>query len=103
MVKQLEWACKLGGTVSGDLHGGAVLARLMESQIWHCLLALWLHAGRIQKRDKGKGWPLPVFLSGRKLSPSSRLDARHFSSSLYATSAFQVSTLVLELTGNESV
>ena len=47
-------------------------------------------------------WPLPVFLSGRKLSPGSHLDARHFSSSLHATGAFQAATLVLELRGSES-
>ena len=44
-------------------------------------------------------WPLSVFLFGRKLSPSSHLDARHFSSSLYATGAFESVTPVLELRG----
>ena len=38
----------------------------------------------------------------RKLSPSSCLYARHFSSSLYATGAFQAATPVLELRGSES-
>ena len=33
---------------------------------------------------------------------SAYLDARHFSSSLYATGAFQGATLVLELIGSES-
>ena len=50
--------------------------------------------------EKGQ-WPLPTFLSGRKLSPISHLDARHFSSSLYAT-AFQAATLVLEIRGSVS-
>ena len=40
---------------------------------------------------------LLAFLSDGKLSPSSRLDVRHFSSSLYATGAFQAATLVPEL------
>ena len=42
-------------------------------------------------------WLLPAFLSERKLSPSSCLDAKHFSSFLYATGAFQAAILVLEL------
>ena len=49
--------------------------------------------------EKGQ-WPLPTFLSWRKLSPSSCLDARHFSSSLYATGTFQAPTLALELRGS---
>ena len=36
-------------------------------------------------------------LGGKKLSPSSCLDARHSNSSLYATDAFQAATPVLEL------
>ena len=55
------------------------------------------------KKNKEKGkWPLPTFLSGRKLSPSSRLDVRHFSFSLYATGSFQATIPVLELGGSES-
>ena len=46
-------------------------------------------------------WPLPTVLSG-KLSPNSRLDARHFSSSLCATGALQGSDPVLELRGSDS-
>ena len=38
-----------------------------------------------------------------KVSPSSHLDTRPFSSSLYATGAFQAATLVLELRGIEFV
>ena len=47
-------------------------------------------------------WPLPPFLSGRKLSPRSPLDARYFSSSPYATGAFQAAVLVLKPRGSES-
>ena len=45
---------------------------------------------------------LPNFLSVRKLSPSSFPDAGNFSSSLYATGAFQAAVVVLELRGSES-
>ena len=55
------------------------------------LLALWLCGGTMASN----------FLSGRKLSPSSCMDARHFSVSLYATVAFQAATLVMELRGSE--
>ena len=41
-------------------------------------------------------------MSGRKLSPRSCLDGKHFHSSLYAIGAFQAATLVLELRGSES-
>ena len=51
--------------------------------------------------EKGQ-WTLPTFLSERKLSTSSHLDARYFSSSLYATGAFQDPTTVLELRGSLS-
>ena len=55
------------------------------------------------EEGSGKGqWPLPTFLSGRKLSPSSCLDARHFNSSLCATVVFQAATPVLELRRSES-
>ena len=76
-----------------------VLARLMEFQIWHP------HAGSLALLGEGSEegqWPLPTFLSGRKLSPSSHLDASHFSFSLYVTAAFQATTTVLELRGGES-
>ena len=53
--------------------------------------------------EKGQ-WPLLTFLSGRKLSPSSCLEGRHFSSYLYATGAFQAATsMVLKLRGSASV
>ena len=59
--------------------------------------------GSVGGKCPGRGqWLLPAFLSGRKLSLSSYLDARHFSSSLYVTGTFQAATLVLELRGSES-
>ena len=79
--------------------GQTVLAKLKESQIWH------LPADSVALYGEGseKGqWPLPAFLSGRKLSPSSCPDARHFSSSLYATGVFQAATTVLELRKSKS-
>ena len=84
MGKQLGWAHKLGGTVSRDLQDGSMLARLMESQIWHPPVG-----------SVGGG-------CRRGTMGSARLDARHFSVSLYATGAFQGATPVLELRGNES-
>ena len=67
--------------------GQAVLARLVESQIWHELavsVALWVRQ----------------FRKGTKAL--AHLDARHFSSSLYNTAAFQAAIPVLELRGSES-
>ena len=68
--------------------GHMLLARLMESQIWHPTGSVALSAF--------------AFLSGRKLSSSSYLDASHFSYSLYATGAFKAATSVLELRGIEA-
>ena len=62
-----------------------MLARLMESQIWPQLTGSV--AGGFSKRTMA----------------SAGLDAGHFSSSLYATGAFQAATLVLELRGIEFV
>ena len=89
--QQVEWAHKWGETESQGIswEGQKVLGRLMESQIWHQpagSVALW-EEGSI----KGQ-WPQPTFLSERKLSPSSCLNARHFSSSPYAIGAFQTAT-----------
>ena len=62
-----------------------MLARLMESQIWYQLAS-----------SVGGG-----FRKGAMAS--ARLDARHFSFSLYATGAFpEAVTLMLELKGSES-
>ena len=71
----------------------------MELQKWDqpaSPVALWEDGS-----EKGQ-WPLPTFLSGRKLSLSSHLDARHFSFSLYAPGTFQAASPVLELRGSES-
>ena len=86
------WKSSLDGPVSLDEEespgiskvGQTVLARLMESQIWHQL------SGSI-----GGG-----FRKGTM--DSAHLDARHFSLSLYTTGAFQAATLLLEPRGSES-
>ena len=86
MEKQLGWAHKLGGTESLGISnaGQTLLARLMESQIWHQLAtSVW---GGFRKGTMA----------------SARPDARHFSSSLYATVAFRAAPLVLELRQSES-
>ena len=86
MEKQLGWAHKLGGVESLRISkaGQTVLARLMESQIWHQLAS-----------STGRG-----FREGTMAS--ALLDARHFSSSLCTTGAFQAVNLVLELRWSES-
>ena len=80
--KQLGWARKLGRVESLGISkaGQTVLARLMESP------ACWLCGGGLSKRTMA----------------SAHLDARHFSLSLNITGAFQATTPVLELRGNES-
>ena len=45
-------------------------------------------------------WSPPTILSGRKQSLRSHPEARYFSSSPYATGAFQAASLVLELRGS---
>ena len=86
MEKQLGWAHRLGGVEFLEIYkvGQIVFARLMESQIWHQLASSVM--GRFRK--------------GRVTSD--HLDARHFSSSLYATSSFQAATMLLELRESES-
>ena len=86
MEKQPEWACKLRVLESLGISkvGQTVWAMLTESQIWHRL------AGSVRGGFR-KG-----------TIASACLDARHFSSSQYATGTFQVATQVLELRGNES-
>ena len=64
--------------------GQTVSARLEESQLWHQL------SGSV-RGGFSKG-----------TMASARPDARHFSSSLCATGAFQAATPVLELRENES-
>ena len=63
-----------------------VLARLMESEIWYLTASNVDLCG--EGSEKGQ-WPLPAFLSGRKLSPSSLMPD---TSSLYGTGAFQAAT-----------
>ena len=86
MEKQLGWAHKLGGMESLGISkvGGTVLARLMESQMWYQLAGFL--GGRFRKGTMA----------------SARLDARHFSFSLYATCAFQAATPVPELRRSKS-
>ena len=54
---------------------------------------------KIKKKDTMASAHLSLF---EKVVPSSHLDARHLSFSLYATSAIQAATLVLELRGSGS-
>ena len=77
------WKRSLGGIESLGISrvGQTVLARLMESQIANSV------ALRGEGSEKGQ-WP--AFLSGRRLSPSSHLDNRHFTFSLFAIGAFQL-------------
>ena len=56
----------------------------MEPQIWHQL------AGFVGRRFR------------KETMASARLDARHFSFSLYTIDVFQAATWVLELRGSES-
>ena len=87
MEKQLGWVCKLGGAEYLEISnvGQIVVARLMEFQIWHQL------AGSMRQRFR------------KATMASAHLDARHFSSSLYATVAFQAAAPLLELRGSESM
>ena len=96
--KQLGWAPELGGAEPLGISRvrQTVLALSMEYQIRHpptSSVALGSEEGQ---------WLLPTFLSGRKLFPSSCLDARHFGFPQHATGAFQAATPVLELRGSES-
>ena len=86
MEKQLGWNHKLGGEASLGIYkaGQTVLARLMESQIWH-QLAVSVRGG---------------FRKGTMAS--AHLDVRHFTFSLYITGAFPAATPALELRGSKS-
>ena len=87
MEKQLRWAHKLGGVESLGISkaGQTMLAKLMETQIWHQLAS-----------SVGAG-----FRKGTVAS--AYLDASLSSSfSQYVTGVFQAATLVLELRGSES-
>ena len=84
MEKQLEWAHKLGGLEPLGISkvSQTVLARLMESQIWH-------------QPTSSVGGGL-----SKGIMASAHLDARHFSLSMYTTGALQAATLVQELRAN---
>ena len=86
MEKQLGWDHKLVGADSLGISkaGQTMLARLMESQIWHQLTI-----------SVGLG-----FSPGTMASV--HLDARYFSLSLYNNGSFQSATPVLEFRGSES-
>ena len=92
---------KLGGAEPQGISrmGQTVLVSQVDgSKIWlppSSSVALW---GEASEKEQ---WSLLLDLSKRKPSRSSHLDARYFSSSLYATGAFQAATLVLELRGSE--
>ena len=94
-------ARKVGEPVSGDLQGRANSVSQVD-EISDMVPAFWLCGSAGWVGSENGQWPLPTFLSGRKLSPSSHLQARRFSFSQYATGAFQVATPVLKLRGSES-
>ena len=82
---QLGWAHKLVGAESlgSSKAGQTVLARLMESQIWH------QSASSVrEKAQKGR-------------MASAHLEARYLSLSLHATGAPQATTPSLEPKGSE--
>ena len=85
--------------VLADLHGRSNSVSQVDG-VSHMVPACWL-CGFVEEGSEKGQWLLSAFPSGRKLSPSS-LDARHFSSPLYATAAFQAAIPVLELRENES-
>ena len=87
MEKQLGWACKLGGAefLCISKTGATVLARLVESHIWHQL------AGSIGRRFR------------KRIMASAHLDDRLFSFSLCATGAFQAAIPVLAAASLDTV
>ena len=54
------------GRVSGDIQGRSVLARLMESQIWHQLTSSLVLLG--EGLEKGQ-WPLLPLIADTSVSP----------------------------------
>ena len=87
MEKQLGWTHKLSGAEPLGISkaGHTVLARLMESQIWHSFSSSV--GGRFRKGTV----------------TSAHLDGRHCSFSLYVTGAFQAAALELEFRGSQYV
>ena len=88
MEKQLGWAHKLGRVVSGNLQGKTNSVSQVDGV--SNMAAVFQFCGSV-----GGG-----FRKGAMVSAHS--DARHFSSSLYATGTFQPATPVLELRGSKS-
>ena len=94
MVKRVGWDGYQGISRAGPI----VLARVMESQVWHLPACSVTVGGGLRKTTMAS-----IHLSVWKKAVSQPcLDTRHFGSSLYATGAFQASALVLELRGCES-
>ena len=83
--KQLGWACKLHGAESWDLQGRSNSVSQVDG-VSDMAPACCLCGGGFAKGT----------------TASAHLDARHFSSSLYTTGAFQAATLVVELRGSVS-
>ena len=69
MEKQLGWACKSGGAESLGISkaGQTLLARLMESQIWHQPVGSVALLG--EDLEKGQ-WPLLALMPDTSVSPS---------------------------------
>ena len=100
------WKTLLGGPIiwvgwsPGDLQGGPDSVCQVDGvsdMTPTCQLCSFEEEGSEMRQR-----PPPTFLSRRKLSPGSCFDGRHFSSSLYATGAFQAVILLLELRASES-
>ena len=84
---ELQWISKVG------------ISRLMESQIRHPPASSVVLCR--EGSEKGQ-WPLPTFLSGRKLSLALALVPDTSVPPQCATGAFQAAIPVLELRGSES-
>ena len=69
MQKQLVWGCKLDGVEPLGISkaGQTVLARLMESQIWHQLAD---SVALLEESSERGQWPLLTLMSGTPVSPS---------------------------------
>ena len=85
MEKQLVWACKSGRVESMGISkaGQTVLARLIQSQIWH------QSASSVREGTR------------KRTIASAHLDARYLSLPLHTTGAPQVATPVPEPRGRE--
>ena len=96
MEKSLETAwmgLKVGWSRASSNHqGGANSVNQVDG---------FSHIASTAGSDKEQ-WPLPAFLSGRKLLLSCYPNARQFSASLYVSDTFQSAVPVLELRRSES-